>query len=354
MRNGQDTRAPQQLFDWMTSLADPTRLRLLRLLEQHELTVAELCEILQLPQSTVSRHLKVLSERAWLRSRHQGTANLYRMSQHQVHDAATRLWALSKEQSSDWPALKQDRLRLEQHLDRRRTADFFAQAARSWEQLREELHGSNFMRAVLASLIDPELSVVDLGCGTGELLRLLAPRARQVLGVDRSQEMLEAASERVGGYENARLIRADLAALPLASGLWDAVTMLLVLSYLPRRAQGAPPRRARDAGADGAAPAVRGQAAAEGRADRGLAAHDGADRGADRDAGRARRRGALGVVQHLQHAGLRGGGGRRRHRRHAEAPRAPRCSRGRARRSRSTGGAPVSCSPTGRRATART
>jgi ubiquinone/menaquinone biosynthesis C-methylase UbiE len=218
----------------MTSLADPTRLRLLRLLEQHELTVAELCEILQLPQSTVSRHLKVLSERAWLRSRHQGTANLYRMSQHQVHDAATRLWALSKEQSSDWPALKQDRLRLEQHLDRRRTADFFAQAARSWEQLREELHGSNFMRAVLASLIDPELSVVDLGCGTGELLRLLAPRARQVLGVDRSQEMLEAASERVGGYENARLIRADLAALPLASGLWDAVTMLLVLSYLPR------------------------------------------------------------------------------------------------------------------------
>ena len=76
------------------------------------------------------------------------------------------------------------------------------------------------------------------------------------------------------------------------------------------------------------------------RPDRGLAAHDRADRGADRDARRARRRGALGVLQHLLDPGPRGRGGRRRPDGTADDPRACRCSPGRARRSRSTGGAP--------------
>ena len=68
------------LLGWMDSLADATRLRLLRLLERHELGVAELCDVLQLPQSTVSRHLKILADQAWLRSRSHRTTNLYRMN----------------------------------------------------------------------------------------------------------------------------------------------------------------------------------------------------------------------------------------------------------------------------------
>lgn len=234
MANGREIKAPQHLFDWMTSLADPTRLRLLGLLEHHELGVAELCEVLQLPQSTVSRHLKVLSERGWLRNRQQGTANLYRMARHQMPDPARELWVLSKQQSATWPALEQDRIRLSHHLDRRRTSEFFARAAHGWEQLREELHGSHFMRVVLASLLDPALVLVDLGCGTGELLQLLAPRVRHVVGVDRSQEMLQAASARVATHKNAQLVRADLAAIPLPSCVCDAATMILVLSYLPQ------------------------------------------------------------------------------------------------------------------------
>src|SRR3954467_9232640 len=77
--SGVSPRQPESLLSWMASLSDATRLRLLRLLERHELGVAEMCDILQLPQSTVSRHLKVLADEGWVRSRSQGTANLYRM-----------------------------------------------------------------------------------------------------------------------------------------------------------------------------------------------------------------------------------------------------------------------------------
>ena len=111
------------------------------------------------------------------------------------------------------------------------------------------------------------------------------------------------------------------------------------------------PRRARDARPDGDARALRRLQAARRRPDRGLAAHDDPDRGADRDAGRSGRRGALGVLQHLLHPGPRRGGRRGRPDRHRRRPRrASRSSPGRARRWRSTGGAPSrsSCGPRAR------
>ncbi len=71
---------PDRLLGWMGVLADPTRLRLLHLLERRELGVAELCAVLRLPQSTVSRHLKVLSDQRWLGARTRGTSRLYRLA----------------------------------------------------------------------------------------------------------------------------------------------------------------------------------------------------------------------------------------------------------------------------------
>src|SRR5436190_15615205 len=87
-------RQPDALLGWMESLGEATRLRLLRLLERHELGVAELCEVLQLPQSTVSRHLKVLADQGWIRGRAHRTANLYRMELEPGEAAARRLWSL--------------------------------------------------------------------------------------------------------------------------------------------------------------------------------------------------------------------------------------------------------------------
>src|SRR5438874_2166122 len=100
------------LVGWMASLSDPTRLRLLRLLERHELGVIDLCDILQLPQSTVSRHLKILIDQTWLRGRRQGTNRLYRMILDELESAARKLWLIAREQTEVWPSIKQDRLRL--------------------------------------------------------------------------------------------------------------------------------------------------------------------------------------------------------------------------------------------------
>src|SRR2546427_8704579 len=88
--------SPDGLLGWMGSLADPTRLRLLRLLERHELGVADLCDVLQLPQSTVSRHLKTLSDQRWVRSRRQGTNHLYRTILDELEPPARKLWLLAR------------------------------------------------------------------------------------------------------------------------------------------------------------------------------------------------------------------------------------------------------------------
>src|SRR5256885_5585916 len=107
---------PDSLLRWMESLADPTRLRLLRLLERHELGVVELCDVLQLPQSTVSRHLKLLSDEHWTRSRRQGTTNLYRTILDELDGTARKLWLLAREQTNGWPTVQHDEQRLLRHL----------------------------------------------------------------------------------------------------------------------------------------------------------------------------------------------------------------------------------------------
>ena len=68
------------IFDDLTTLSDATRSRMLLLLDRHELTVSELCTVMQLPQSTVSRHLKTLSDAGWVVSRRDGTSRYYTLS----------------------------------------------------------------------------------------------------------------------------------------------------------------------------------------------------------------------------------------------------------------------------------
>src|ERR1700750_602201 len=89
------SRAPA-ILDHLTALSDPTRSRILLLLDRQELTVSELCSIVQLPQSTVSRHLKALADGGWITVRAEGTSNLYAMSR-ELDAAARRLWPLVRE-----------------------------------------------------------------------------------------------------------------------------------------------------------------------------------------------------------------------------------------------------------------
>ncbi|HXI20165.1 MAG TPA: helix-turn-helix domain-containing protein, partial [Gemmatimonadales bacterium] len=92
------------LVSRLQALADTTRHRLLLLLERHELTVTELCGALQLPQSTVSRHLKVLADDGWVVSRADGASRLYRMAVADREDGSRRLWQAVRDQAASSPA----------------------------------------------------------------------------------------------------------------------------------------------------------------------------------------------------------------------------------------------------------
>jgi ArsR family transcriptional regulator len=226
-------RQPDALLGWMESLSDPTRLRLLRLLERHELGVAELCDVLQLPQSTVSRHLKVLGAEGWVRSRAHRTTNLYRMETGDAEAAARRLWALAREQTQGWATLAQDRLRLRRVLASRPPAeDFFSAAAGRWDRLRDELYGRTFAREAFLSLLPPHWTVADLACGTGQATAALAPHLRRVVAVDQSAAMLRAARRRTAGLDNVELKQGSLEALPLTGGSCDGALLLLALTYV--------------------------------------------------------------------------------------------------------------------------
>jgi len=229
---------PERLLGWMASLADPTRLRLLRLLERNELQVQELCDVLQLPQSSVSRHLKVLADEGWVGSRAQATTRLYRMAE--TDAGARRLWHLAKEQTNGWATAAQDNLRLARRLaDRQPAAQaFFAGAAGQWDRLRSEMYGDAFTVAALLALLPPGWTVADLGCGTGHAAVALAPFVGRVIGVDQSAAMLKAARKRAGDLQNVDWRQGSLEALPLEDGSVDAALLLLALTYVaePRAA----------------------------------------------------------------------------------------------------------------------
>ena len=160
----------------MASLADTTRSRILLLLERHELTVSELCTIVQLPQSTVSRHLKALADGDWIAARAEGTSHLYSMTR-DLDSAARRLWLLVREQVGASPTAAQDQRRLQAALAERRTKsqEFFTSSAGQWDRVRDELFGDRFHLAALAAFAQSDWTVGDLGCGTGQVSAALAP-----------------------------------------------------------------------------------------------------------------------------------------------------------------------------------
>src|SRR5437763_7987883 len=109
------------LFGQMTALADATRSRILLALERSELTVNELTSILQLPQSTVSRHLKMLSAEGWLDARAEGTSRYYRIATESLDAATRRMWQIVREEISHSNAAEQDARRTQAILSDRST-----------------------------------------------------------------------------------------------------------------------------------------------------------------------------------------------------------------------------------------
>lgn len=220
----------------LAALSEEARLRMLRLLERTELSVGELARVLQMPQSTVSRHLKVLAGAGWVARRAFGTAHFFRMPSGDLEPSVHDLWQATRDQMPETATLREDDRRLEAILDERRgdSQTFFGRHAGEWDAMRADLFGQGFTARALPALLPPAWVVADLGCGTGNAAERLAPFVASIKAVDFSDAMLDAARKRLQRFDNVEFVRGDLRDLPLEDASVDAAVCVLVLHHLDR------------------------------------------------------------------------------------------------------------------------
>lgn len=228
----------QSTVDLLSQLADPVRLRMIRVLEQHELAVGELVKVLQIPQSSGSRHLRVLADGGWLFKRTAGPAAFYRVVLDDLREELRSVWITLRDQMSDDPILQEDDHRLNAVLAERMTdsAAFFGRVAGEWDDVRNDLFGRSFTDNALLGFLNPSWVVADLGCGTGNATELMSPWVNRVLAVDRSPEMLTAARDRLHKTglptDNVEFVQGELTSIPLDSGSVDVAACVLVLHHV--------------------------------------------------------------------------------------------------------------------------
>ncbi len=232
---------PEALQKVFKTLSDPTRIRILRLLEQEELIVGELMNILGMAQSRVSRHLAILREAGLLTDRRDGTFVAYRLALPEDGPWADA-WALSRAAFADDPTAKRDDTLLRQALAARKARalsgrSFFDEVGPEWDALRT-VFGDDLLRArATATLVPPRLRVADIGTGTGVLALELADLGLDVIGIDQSGAMLEAARDKAAELAPATPGRiefrtGDAHALPLEDASVDAAFGHMVLHSL--------------------------------------------------------------------------------------------------------------------------
>lgn len=220
------------LLTALAALSDHARLRMLRLLAAHELSVGELAQVLQMPQSTASRHLKLLLEAELVARRSDRTAALYRLST-AMRPEVQNLWGAIQPTLSDHED-GDDGPRLAAILAERRidTRSFFGEVGGEWERVRRELFGTGFGAQALLSLLDPSLVMADLGCGIGNAALLVAPCVKEVIAVDREAAMLDAARRHPVATENITYIEGDVLDIPLKNDSVDVAMFFLVLHHV--------------------------------------------------------------------------------------------------------------------------
>lgn len=227
------------MTDVLLALSDPIRQDLLHLLTAEELVVAELVQIVRQPQSTVSRHLKVLLAAGLIAQRRAGTRMQYRAVEPMGdNDSLPRVVA-------DWLRRAPMPKRLEQGLTAVRSArrdesvGFFDRVGGRWDELRRKAFGESFAFEAFLTLLPKDWTVADVGAGTGHLLPGLAMQFAQVIAVEPAAAMLECARRRVAaaGRENVSFHQAYVTDMPVASGACDLVVAVLVLHHLVKPAE---------------------------------------------------------------------------------------------------------------------
>lgn len=227
--------APQSILKTLRTVADPNRLRILLLLEQDELSVAELQEILSLGQSTLSTHLSQLKAAGLLEDRRTGKNVFYRLKTpprdllRLLHAAASEVAEASKDRLALELILKKRKDKVRAYFDD--LAGKFGRhyvPGRSWKGLAEAL-----------LKLMPPMVIADLGAGEGTFSQLLAQRAERVIAVDNSEKMVEFGAEtaRRNGLSNLEYRLGDLEALPIEDASIDLAFFSQSLHHAPHPAQ---------------------------------------------------------------------------------------------------------------------
>jgi ArsR family transcriptional regulator len=215
-------------------LSDPTRVRLLALLEREELTVAELSSVLRLAQPRVSTHLAKLKEADLVRDRRAGVSSYSRYNGELDAREGALLRALKD--NVDDAILRDDERRLPGVLAKRARAEGRADSVagdmerhyspgRTWETLARGM----------TQLVETG-DVLDVASGDGVLAELLAPRARSIVCIDASQRVVDAARIRLKGFANVDVRVGDMHALDFPAARFDLVLLMHALTYSERPA----------------------------------------------------------------------------------------------------------------------
>jgi ArsR family transcriptional regulator len=211
-------------------LADSTRLRLLLLLEQEEMSVAELAAITQLAQPRVSTHLAKLKEAALVLDRREGVFVYYRIAT-PIGDASLEsLWQLLRRNTED-PLIQQDLDRIPQVLHKRAGGSTWADSV-AGDMERHYSPGRTWEATArgLVHLLEPG-DVLDIASGDGVLAELLAPRARHIVCLDISKRVVEAGRRRLAPYSHVSFELGDMHSLPVEDSSFDTVLLMHALTY---------------------------------------------------------------------------------------------------------------------------
>jgi ArsR family transcriptional regulator len=217
---------------YFKALSDQTRVRILNVLRHFELNVNEIVKLLDMGQSRVSRHLKIMNDSGLLVSRRDGLWVFY--SAPTNSDVSGFIDSISDLLSED-PVLDADLERAGDILNDRKkeTSRFFDSVAEDWEAMKRTIIGERDLAADILEHIKSCDVVADLGCGTGDLLVHLKKKAKTIIGVDNSPRMLERAERYCAGNGlNADLRIGELEHLPMRNAEADCVIINLVLHHL--------------------------------------------------------------------------------------------------------------------------
>jgi len=217
-------------------LADPTRLRLLLLLDQEELSVAELAAITQLAQPRVSTHLSKLKDAGLVADRRDGVFVYYRIASVVSDPSLDDLWQLLRRNSDD-PLLQQDLDRIARVLSARTGSGTWADSV-AGDMERHYSPGRTWEATArgLVHLLEPG-DVLDVASGDGVLAELLAPRARSIVCLDISQRVVEAGRRRLQSCPNVTFEVGDMHELPFAEESFDTVLLMHALTYTKKPAR---------------------------------------------------------------------------------------------------------------------